>query len=230
MYWEWKNNNSDYVGLMHYRRSLDFSQMLTLKEPGFTQWCLHSYPNEESLRKIGLNNEKAIYNSVTSCDILLSPPIKNPKTVQNNYQQYITADEHYQEHLDMCLEILYRLYPFLENYAKKYFFDKKRNGSHYSHVFVMRRDIFNEYCHLFFPLFFEIQKQIDYTHLTLQSSRVSAYFMERFLNIYIAYLKKEKLDINIGYSKNFIAWHKSDPIPIIEKPFESNCVSVAFSK
>ena len=90
LYWMWKNMDSDYMGLVHYRRYF-----------AGKQGTGHGDKFDQIL------TEREIKSLLAKNDIIL--PKKRRYYIENLYSHY--AHTHYAEHLDYTREILQEKYP-----------------------------------------------------------------------------------------------------------------------
>lgn len=136
LYWAWKNLDSEYIGLSHYRRHF-------------------------SSKKI---NKKDLINSVLTlkeADKILD----NVDIIVPNLRKYYieTLYSHYEhtmyiEPLDITGEIIKEKYPeYMEEFDKL----KKRTSSHMFNMFIMKKDKLDEYCTWLFDILFELEKRVD---------------------------------------------------------------------
>lgn len=136
LYWAWKNLDSKYIGLAHYRRH--FSSKKVNKED-----LINSVLTTEEARELLKGN-----------DIIL--PKKRKYYIESLYSHY----EHtmYVEPLDITGEIIKEKYPeYLEEFNKL----KKRTSAHMFNMFIMKKDKLDEYCKWLFDILFELEKRVD---------------------------------------------------------------------
>lgn len=167
IYWMWKNDISDYIGLVHYRR----------------------YFVESSIsNKIILNSKlEEFFNS--GIDVIL--PIKN---ILRNGIKPITVKEHYcKEHSKSDWEevrkIIYKRHP---NYIKSFNGVERKFSSSFFNMFIMRKGVFNDFCEWLFDILFELEKRIIISNDAYQA-RVFGFVSERLLNVYFYNYDKEKI-------------------------------------
>lgn len=160
LYWAWKNLESKYMGLCHYRRYLG--------EQGFPF----------------LPAQKKILRAEMAVDCLKRAPILLPRKrnyfIETNYSQYVHA--HHAEDLEKTRQIVQEKYseyiPFYDAYMKK------RTG-HRFNMFVMRRDLLNQYCKWLFDILFELERQLDISSYTPYDRRVFGFVAERLLDVWV---------------------------------------------
>ena len=193
LYQVWKNCDADYIGFMHYRRHLNFN---TAKKYKTNRWGLIDEPilNDEYLQKFGLQ-DSTIKNVVTKYDIVLPEKwkVKNAGS-KNNYDHYKNSSSflHIKDY-DKALEILVSKYPQYKQAAEKY--NNSRYG-YYTNMFVMKKDIFNEYCSWMFSILFDLESQTDITNYDKESARIYGYISEWLTGIFITY-KQMTSDVKI---------------------------------
>jgi hypothetical protein len=124
------------------------------------------------------------------------------------YDKYVNDKYNYKEDLDLFLEILKKQYPFLSSFADEYMREQKQ---YFCNMFIMKRDIFNEYSSMLFSILEELDTK-KVLHGDFQSDRTDGYLGERFLGIYLGYLKSKgakineisRIDINCSLTKRII--------------------------
>lgn len=161
LYWMWKNMDSDYMGLVHYRRYFagkrgtgqgdKFDQILT---------------------------EREIKSLLAKNDIIL--PKKRRYYIENVYSHY--AHTHYAEHLDCTRKILQEKYP---EYVSA--FDKvmKRTYGHMFNMFIMSHEKCDAYCSWLFPILTELENRIDYEKYDPFQARLFGRVSELLLDVWI---------------------------------------------
>ncbi len=193
-YWAWKNDrDADYYGFMHYRRYFSFSPVV-LKEDIYDDGngkirdgIVYNYINKESLKKLCFN-ETLMVQTIKEYDMIVPSIWHSGETM---YEQYNNWDDAVIEDFDLIIEIIYKKYPKYIPYLKKYI-----NGmeGHLYNMFIMKKDIFNEYCEWLFDILFEAEKRIDISDRNIEKSRAIAYLGERLLDIFYLY-KKDNEDV-----------------------------------
>ncbi len=193
LYWAWKNLKSDYIGLVHYRRY-------------FTN--LNKIPKEEKEKfEIVLSKEQA-NNILESVDIIL--PKKRKYYIENLYSHY----EHtmYIEPLKETRKIIEEKYPeYIVEFDKLH----KRTSAHMFNMFVMKKELLNEYCTWLFDILFELEKIIDISQYDAFHARFFGRISELLLDVWINTkgLKYEELKVmdmqNINWLKKGMAFLKA---------------------
>lgn len=183
-YWVWKNAEpADYIGFMHYRRHFNFSEEQQALEDN---WGVVNYEKIDAQYQelYGLNDED-IANCLEDVDIIL--PKKWDVCAagsKNNYHHYKVSNYLHIEDYDAALEILEDLYPEYKDSADKF---NNASDGYYTNMFVMRKDIFDDYSEWLFSILSELEKRIRFKNYNAQEKRVVGHISERLLNVYIGY-------------------------------------------
>ena len=168
LYWAWKNLDADYVGLAHYRR--------------------HFTLRKGSDKKILPITGEELKPLLVNYDVLL--PRKRNYFIDTTYDQYVHA--HHKEDLDTTEAILKERYPeYLDAYNKV----MKSTSGHRFNMFVMKKDIFDEYCGWLFSVLFELEKRLDISTYSAYDARVFGFVGERLLDVWLMTNKVNSKDI-----------------------------------
>lgn len=189
LYWIWKNTDSPYVGMCHYRRFLSLNDN--------THYPLITYPSMR-FRHLGIKHlykyakeflhdleleKKYIMPWFATHDILVAEPLKT-----NVYEQY--KKEHVISDLDKALEIIRQKYPHMYDFAIEYVHSD--TGVYPSNLFITRREFLNSYAPWLFsillPLYDDIKDEI--INRDIEQKLGFAYLSERLFTIYIKYHQK----------------------------------------
>ena len=159
LYWAWKNLKVDYVGLAHYRRH-------------FKGKTISKYKFEQVL------SDKEINELLRKNDIIL--PKKRNYYIENLYSHY----EHtlHIETLDITGEIIKEKYP---KYSKEFDLLKKRTSAHMFNMFIMKKELMDEYCKWLFDILFELEKRIDTTKYDSFHARFYGRVSELLLDVWL---------------------------------------------
>lgn len=163
LYWGWKNIDCEYLGLVHYRRHFSSKPIIsrTFKDK---HDCILT---EEEAREVLKNN-----------DAILAK--KRKYYIETLYSHY--GHTHYFEHLDMTREIIENKYPeYLEAFDKVM---KKRSG-HMFNMFIMKKELVNDYCTWLFDILDELEKKIDITEYDAYQARLFGRVSELLLNVWV---------------------------------------------
>lgn len=163
MYWAWKNLNCDYIGLSHYRRHFSIVKKL---------------PKDIEGRVDNTIKYKDVCEILEDTDIIL--PEKRNYYIENLYSHY--------EHT-MYIEPLNETRKIIEERCPKYLeeFDKlhKRTSAHMFNMFIMKREIFNNYCTWLFDVLFELEKRIPPEQYDKFHARYLGRISELLLDVWI---------------------------------------------
>lgn len=157
-YYIWKNSSSNIVGLTHYRRQF--------------------YNNVFSFLLNKQLSEKRINKTLKKYDVIL--PKKYTINNSNLYDFY--KEEHHIKDLNMCGEIIKKLYPdYYDSFEKL----KKINQGVACNMIITSKAIYDAYSKWLFDILFEVEKNIDISDYDNYQKRVFGFLSERLLNVYL---------------------------------------------
>jgi len=225
-YWVWKNAlDSDYVGFFHYRRYLAFKNVNN-RIPDVWGNLYDEVLTEDSASEYGLDSE-TIEREVSGYDVILptQKDIKNmPNMGKTNREQFLGSGYLHAADLQIMVDVLDQKYPEYSAVAEEYLND---HYSYLNNMYIMRKEIFADYCAWLFDILAECDKRIDYTDYSVEAIRTLGHLAERLLNIYIRKLKSDK-DIKIKELPT-VYFAKTDPVEDIEPAFKNKNVAVALA-
>ena len=158
LYWAWKNLECEYLGLAHYRR----------------HFTLFNGTND---RRDVLNLDQA-RRLLQNIDVLL--PEKRNYWIETNYQQYVHA--HHAEDLDETKRIISEKYPEYQDAFERVM---KKTDGHRFNMFIMKKELLDEYCSWLFDILFELEKRLDISSYSYNDKRVFGFVSERLLDVWL---------------------------------------------
>lgn len=187
LYWAWKNydklGNPEYIGFMHYRRFLSFSEKPSLQN----QYGTIDYPriNKKFIDETELNSAR-IQEVVTKYDLVTVNPWAVCGSGANDiYDQFEKTDVLDIKDYDIALNILKTKYPEFEKAANIY---NKSPIGYFTNIFIMKKELFFEYSTWLFDILLEAEERIQ-KYTNIEKNRVVAHISERLFGIYLTYLK-----------------------------------------
>ena len=214
-YWAWKNDlDSDYLGIMHYRRFFDFNKR---EQRDLNMWGIIEEPefNLDFLKKYGLNTQE-IEEQVIDYDLVLPLEwdVKEAgwKNIRHNY---INSVYHHERDLDATRNVVKQLYPDYIPY-----FDKVMNSSvgYFTNMFILKRNLFEEYSQWLFDILEEVEKQIDISSYDIQERRVFGYLSERLFNVWLAKLFSDNKALKVNFLRRVFVLDTKPKHWIASKP------------
>ncbi|SDC00239.1 protein of unknown function [Succiniclasticum ruminis] len=175
LYWAWKNLQADYIGLVHYRR------YFTIKE-------IHNI----ELKK------KQILKSEDWQRLLLNYPV----VVPDKRKYYIETNRSHYNHahpsigLDKTERIINEKCP---EYSCAFTTVMNRSWAHMFNMFVMRQDLFLEYCQWLFGILFELEERLDISEFDAYNSRVFGFVSERLLDVWLEKNRISYYEQNVSF-------------------------------
>ncbi len=161
MYWAWKNLKADYIGFVHYRR----------------------YFTRKEIRNIELKKDQIL--NLEDWQRLLS---KYPVIVPDKRKYYIeTNRSHYNHaHPSIGLDETERIIQeHCQEYHEAFTLVMSRTWAHMFNMFVMRQDLFQQYCQWLFGILFELENRLDISEFDAYNSRVFGFVSERLLDVWL---------------------------------------------
>lgn len=222
-YWAWKNEDADYYGFCHYRRYFSFSsQKLSEDVYGAINY---DYLDETVCDELRLNDEQAITAMVSKGDFFVGKQTNLKKVKQKNlYTQYRDTPDLHIEDLKCAISVLKELYPDFAESADEYM-----NGHIFypCNMFVMKKEIFFDYCEWLFNILGEVEKRIDISNYSIEGYRTIGHISERLLGIYYTYVKKHCQNCKTGFLQRTIIWN-TEPFEYPKPFFTQKNVPVVF--
>lgn len=163
LYWAWKNLDTDYIGLVHYRRHFSMSKKLPKDIEGRIKNVLTAEQADKLLNEV---------------DIIL--PKKRKYYIEDLYSHY--KHTLHVEPLDETRKIIEEKYP--EYIAE---FDKlhKRTSAHMFNMLIMKKEYLNEYCEWLFDILFELENRTDASKYDGFHARFFGRVSELLLDVWI---------------------------------------------
>ena len=180
-YWAWKNVDAEYYGFCHYRRYFDFSPVRHTEN--VYGEIIDEYIDEETQRKYCLD-DASIEKMVRQYDVItteIKDLRKFPGDAGTPRAQYHAAPRLVDADLDRVIDILKEMHPEYAQDADA-FLDGSR--SCFCNMFIMRKDIFSDYCAWLFPILEEFVARTDMSHYSKEALRTPGHLSERLFNIY----------------------------------------------
>ena len=169
-YWAWKNVDIDYYGFFHYRRYL--YPDLSARRP----YRIEREPSIPLLNKLGYQGFSEL---IQQYDLIV------PKG-ENMYlpvrEHYADAPFHHQKDLELIEKIVRQRHPDMIPALERYLSD---TICYFGNIFIMKRQIFHDYCTWLFSLLEEFDWWADLSGYSPQERRVDGYLAERLLGVYL---------------------------------------------
>lgn len=189
LYWAWKNLDTDYLGLVHYRRYFSLNK-----------------------KKV-----KSAFDKVLTYDdikpfvgkIKVFVPRKRKYYIETLYSHY--KHTHYIEQLDKTREIIADTYvEYIESFDKVV----NKTSGYMFNVMIMEKELLNEYCTWLFDILFKLKEQIDMPELSSFQGRFYGRVSEIIFNVWLDYqisdgrIKRDEIkEISCIYMEK-IKWRK----------------------
>ncbi|MBT1170593.1 DUF4422 domain-containing protein [Bifidobacterium sp. SO4] len=186
-YWAWKNVDAEYYGFCHYRRYFDFSAT-EHKENPYGE-VMDDYIDAQAVKEYGLD-DRTIARTVKGYDVITTrwqdlrkviDGLGTPKALWHAAPSLIDDD------LKRCYQILCRMHPDYKEDADTFL---NGNRSCFCNMFIMKKQVFFDYCAWLFPILEEFERQTDMTHYSKEAVRTPGHLSERLLNIYLMHHKR----------------------------------------
>ena len=192
-YWAWKNLDADFYGLCHYRRYFCFDG-IDRPTNDHAQIEVDSL-SEYSFRDFHINEDSLIYDCLKTCDIVVPvywdvTKAATPDGIKSTVQEHMVSFGLYaNKDVDLLRSIIKERQP---DYLKA--FDGYMSGNKYLgyNCFIMRKELFHQFCKFEFDVLLEFDCQFDYSNITSTRKRICGYFGEVLFSVFVEKLIQEK--------------------------------------
>lgn len=163
LYWAWKNLDSDFIGLCHYRRYFSLSHSPAVN------------PEQKRRRILTLSQAQRL---------LAREPVVVPSPrryfIESNRSHY--AHAHYEKDLAAIGEIISQRHPA---YSGAFDTVMRRTWAHMFNMLLMDSAHLDAYCAWLFDILFQACGRIDTTRYDGQQARVFGYLSELLLDVWL---------------------------------------------
>jgi hypothetical protein len=160
LYWAWKNIDSDYIGLVHYRRHFCIKKCKQPLEGVIKYVDIKPYLGKV---KVFVPNKRRYY-------------------IETLYSHY--AHTHYASQLDETRQIIFEKYP---EYVATYDEVLEHTYGYMFNMMIMDKKLLNEYCTWLFDILFELRKRLDMPELSAFQGRFYGRVSEIIFNVWLSY-------------------------------------------
>ena len=178
LYYAFKNESADYVGLCHYRR------FPIVEEKMRRPYDVSGKRSGELMERLTESEKKLLALTDSDYDVIAPRAEDLGLSVR---EQYSASKYCYGEDLLLFEKIIGERYPHLVKHADEYLSGSRQ---YLCNIFIMKRDLLLEYCEILFDLL-EAFDERKTRHGDFQSDRTDGYLGERFFGIYMSYLKAQ---------------------------------------
>lgn len=194
IYWVWKNKPSDFVGFCHYRRYFSFSD----KKYPISEWglVLEEFVSSELIKKYSILEEQMTkeiinYDVITACpvDVRNIPiDVRNRNVCYKNLKDYCQKKgDFYTSDLEILRQIVKEKYSDFVPYLDEYY---DQPYSNWYNCFIMKWELFDQFCQFLFTILFEFEKRIDTSLYSSQRRRIVGFCGEHLYGIWLSYMRK----------------------------------------
>ena len=177
LYWAWKNDqDSDFIGLMHYRRLLDVAGEI---DGGPAE----AYVGAVDIESWTARAEAWMKAELDNWDIVLPRLHKMGVSVENNY-----LAGHHQEDFDKMRDVIAADHPA---YLDAFNTAAKSMDIRLGNIALMRREVFGRYCTWLFDILLKVDAaDFDRRNYSPYQSRYIGFLAERLMTTFILHERK----------------------------------------
>jgi len=165
LYWAWKNDFSDIIGLCHYRR------YLTKNEGDFSSDYIYGRNDIESV--------------LTNYSVILPYPHRHKGTTNRYWLNHLIR----KENVEKLSFIIQNKYP---DYFEDFNTIMNRDYACYCNILISHKHIIDEYCNWLFPILSQLEDMVDTSDFSTKEQRYLGYVAEYLLNVYFHHRKVKK--------------------------------------
>ena len=178
--WKYYSKDLDYIGLCHYRR------YFVLKRYKFIFEIVTKIFKKNLLYIFFINRTILKLKKILKKNELIIPKLKKIDVSMKEYY----AKKHIKEHYEIFENVIRNEFDFLKEHLN---FVSERKAGYFLNMFIMKKDLFEEYCENLFKFLNIIEKKINIPKDDKYQKRALGFLGERFTNLYYVYLLESKI-------------------------------------
>ena len=182
LYWIWKNDDSDIIGLEHYRRFFCFKHKVLKMKP-------------ISSNKV----DKILKNK----DVIVPKKYRFIPNVYENYKLTNIIDDY-----NKCMDVVKELYP---EYMDAFNIVNKSKKAYICNMFIMKKKYVDSYSKWLFDILIKVEDRISIEGRDNYQTRVFGFLAERLFNVWLIHnnLKTYELPIYMPSDRPIKVFMKS---------------------
>ena len=235
-YWAWKNTESEYVGLCHYRRYFSFAER-RFKAKKYDSMIHAPALCSGTVKRFCIEEYDKILKTVKSVDAIIPTPVNVKQlptengirdTVREMWDAYTELYKDGKSFSEILLEYIERLAPQYFAAATDYLNGEIHHGFN---CYIMKRELFCEMCEFEFSVMKSFEEDCRSDKFSLKERSVG-YLGEALNGIYIHYLLTVK---NVSYKELQLVFFRDTkkcegtPVKQYIKFYVSNIFDTLFS-
>lgn len=185
-------------------------------------WAWKNYDKLGNPDYIGLCHYRRLFakeDVATFADYDITAPFETNGNAVPSTEIWQT--NHGTDDLDEAISLLSAQYPQYADLAEPYL---GQTQGYYYNMFIMKKELFFEYCEKIFPVLFKIHQQMDYPRATYYNQRMPGFVAERLTGLFIT--EKEKYcKVKQCYHQHIEKNAKIDIFPKFGKDSVAVCLS-----
>lgn len=199
LYWIWKNTDAKWVGLCHYRR------FFFCKKP---LWAMKVRKAFEFITGNGNRRNGLYYTSSVNISKLIATGKEIERILEEHdaivpvqrklkysvWKQYLRR--HHISDLEKAKEIISKLYP---EYIADFENVMKKKELFPCNMFVMKKELFNQYMTWLFSVLVEMEKATDISTYDKYQQRIFGFLSERLLDVWLTHNKIDYKTLPVLY-------------------------------
>ncbi|MEE1227990.1 MAG: DUF705 domain-containing protein [Lachnospiraceae bacterium] len=225
-YWAWKNLDLDYYGFCHYRRYFSFADK-NFKEDPYGN-VIEQYIDKQTIQKHQMTDE-AVEKMVEDYDIIITErkDLKSmPERYKSSIEQYKKAPKLHIRDYKTMLDIIDEKYPEYSEAAHSF---AKGSVSCFCNMYILRKDLFFDYCEWMFDILDEFCKRTNMRHYSTEALRTPGHLSERLFNIYLKYLEQTRPELRVKELQCVWVENTDPQVDVLKPAFEEKSVPVVFA-
>ncbi len=211
--WLLENTVGDDIGDNISSLNRQFNEMTAV----YSVWKNYeSYGNPDY---IGFCHYRRILSAEDVADFENYDIVAHFETYDGVMQQFISS--HHVGTLETVLEHAKQLSPYA-NIVEKF---KVQKNACYRNIFLMKKELFFEYCEFIFPLLFQIHASLDYDKLSFYGQRMPAFIAERLTALFMY----KKIHEGKKIKEVHVEFVDVPLLPTVKPAFHENNIPVIFA-
>lgn len=187
LYWAWKNIDADYYGLCHYRRYISFAEK-DLKFGKYLKQAMINSLSKANQHLLHIDDEDYMKSVISQYDMIVpyeydsfADWVGDKQMTVKEQWLHINKDFLKAQDFDVLLQLIKKHSPQYYEPMLKFMDGHKFRGFN---CFVMKKNLFNEFCEFAFPILLEFDDMLDKEELSEYQMRAPGFAGEWLFSLW----------------------------------------------